>query len=104
VKIIQGVLALAAALFGLATIIVGSRVIAGSDPRVTRSIRAVYEAGENAELMGRAEVALSFGQVTHSGKPVRYCCFKDHELTKKDGSPVETAEELVEWRRLTSRR
>ena len=32
VKIIQGVLALAAALFGLATIIAGSRVLTGSDP------------------------------------------------------------------------
>jgi len=32
VKIIQGVLALAAALFGLATIIAGSRVLNGSDP------------------------------------------------------------------------
>ena len=31
-KIIQGVLALAAALFGLATIIAGSRVLNGSDP------------------------------------------------------------------------
>ena len=31
-KIIQGVLALAAALFGLATIIAGSRVFTGSDP------------------------------------------------------------------------
>ncbi len=31
-KIIQGVLALAAALFGLATIIAGSRVLTGSDP------------------------------------------------------------------------
>ena len=32
VKIIQGILALAAALFGLVTIIVGSRVLAGSNP------------------------------------------------------------------------
>ena len=32
VKIIQGVLAIAATLFGLATIVVGSRVLAGSNP------------------------------------------------------------------------
>jgi predicted RNA-binding Zn-ribbon protein involved in translation (DUF1610 family) len=46
---------------------------------------------------GNAEVALyPFEQVLGSGL-IRYRCPKGHELAKDDGTPVETAEELVEW-------
>jgi predicted RNA-binding Zn-ribbon protein involved in translation (DUF1610 family) len=62
-----------------------------------RSVRAVYEIDGNSETEAHAEVALSFERVLEGGDSVRYCCSKKHELTKQDGSPVQTPEELVEW-------
>ncbi|MGB6063255.1 MAG: hypothetical protein WBG50_00490 [Desulfomonilaceae bacterium] len=65
--------------------------------RGNRSVRAVYEISDNSETEAHAEVALSFEQVLEGGNSVRYCCWKKHELTNQDGSPVQTDEELVAW-------
>ena len=63
-----------------------------------RSVRAVYEIRDNSETEAHAEVALSFERVVRGGESVRYRCdMGGHELAKDDGSPVETAEELVAW-------
>ncbi|MFC1836414.1 hypothetical protein ACFL2Q_17110 [Thermodesulfobacteriota bacterium] len=63
--------------------------------RMSRSVRTAYETSGNEETGTHAEVALSFAPVLEYGDSVRYCCFKSHELTKEDGSPIRTAEELV---------
>lgn len=62
-----------------------------------RSVRAVYETSDNEDAEFPAEVALSYEQAREYGEPVRYRCHKGHELTKEDGSPVQSHEELVEW-------
>lgn len=70
--------------------------------RANRSVRAVYEISDNSDTKAHAEVALSFEAVMEGGDSVRYCCWKKHELTNEDGSPVQSDEELVEWLRARS--
>ncbi|MFC1833214.1 hypothetical protein ACFL2Q_00600 [Thermodesulfobacteriota bacterium] len=64
---------------------------------MSRSVRAVYETSNNEKMEPHAEVALSYEQVTEYGKSFQYCCSNDHELTKQDGAPIRTLEDLVEW-------
>jgi hypothetical protein len=61
-----------------------------------QEVVAVYTVkADNGEE--QAEVALSpYRDISHCSAP-RYRCSNGHELAKDDGTPVETAEELVEW-------
>ncbi len=64
---------------------------------IIRDIAAVYTTPGNGEADHRAVIALvPDRQIWYSG-PTRYRCPKGHELAKDDGTPVETAEELVVW-------
>jgi Zn finger protein HypA/HybF involved in hydrogenase expression len=65
--------------------------------RMSRFVRAVYEDAESEERAIYADVALSYEQVIEHGKSVRYCCSEGHGLANDDGTPVETAKQLVEW-------
>jgi len=67
------------------------------DLKRKREVRAVYEIMEKSKSKPSFEVALSFARVVVGEKSVRYCCSMGHELAKDDGSPVENAQELVEW-------
>lgn len=64
---------------------------------MSRSVRALYETSDNEAAEPHAEAALSFEQAIDYGESVRYCCHKGHELTKEDGNPVQTDEDLFEW-------
>jgi hypothetical protein len=46
---------------------------------------------------GAPLIALWPIRYSRGGRSYRYRCSKGHELAKDDGTPVETAEELVEW-------
>ncbi|MBM3299333.1 MAG: hypothetical protein FJY85_05210 [Deltaproteobacteria bacterium] len=82
--------------YGFACPVCGSQSLEMTG-ETTRWVRVVYEISDNSETEAHAEVALSFGQGSQGLNSGRYCCGKNHELKKKDGSLVQTPEELVEW-------
>ncbi len=64
---------------------------------IRRSIEAVYADSAQGEKEKQPVVALTYEPVMPSSGERRYECSGGHELVKVDGSPVENAEELVEW-------
>ena len=60
-------------------------------------IAAVCEIDSEAVPDRRAMVTLTGEQLLLAGGPFRFCCENGHELAKDDGTPVETADELVAW-------
>jgi transcription elongation factor Elf1 len=64
---------------------------------ISREVVAVCEVSENGEPEKKPLVALAPDRLFVHSRPATYRCSKGHELAKEDGTPVETAEELVEW-------
>jgi hypothetical protein len=60
-------------------------------------IAAVCEIVSGAMPDKKHMVALTGERLVMGGSSYRYRCENDHELANDDGSPVETAEDLVEW-------
>ncbi len=67
------------------------------DIEKSEPVVALGQTEESGETEAGSEVALSCDRIQRAGKSIRYGCSNGHELTKDDGSPVESQEELVEW-------
>ena len=63
---------------------------------ISQEVVAVYPAPD--ESGGEHRIALDPNRYIDYAA-TRYRCHRDHELTKGDGRPVETADDLVEWLR-----
>jgi hypothetical protein len=62
-----------------------------------QEVRAVYTIPGNNDEEEQAEIARTPIQHTRYSANPTYRCLNDHELANDDGSPVETAEQLVAW-------
>ncbi len=64
---------------------------------LVQEVRAVYTIPGDTDEEEQAEIALTPIRHTRYSANPTYRCLKGHELANDDGSPVETAEELVAW-------
>jgi hypothetical protein len=62
-----------------------------------QEVRAVYTIPGDNDEEEQAEIALAPIRYTRYSANLTYRCLNDHELANDDGSPVETAKQLVAW-------
>ena len=72
-----------------------SQIMTGVE--IVREVAAVYTIHRESETEPQAEIALIPDRATSLATAHRYRCSNGHELANDDGSPVENAEQLVEW-------